>query len=88
MADVQAMEDTLIAIERETYNITAIIARLLPQQNTLIDVQAMKTSLLANERETYIFTTIINTLLQESMLIGRLQSISRDLEGVLTQMEW
>ena len=48
----------------------------------------MKTSLLAIERESYILTTIINTVLQESTLIGRLQSISRDLEGVLTQMEW
>ena len=84
MADVQAMEDTLIAIERETYNITAIIVRLLPEQNTLIDVQATKTSLLAIERETYILTTIINSLFQESTLIGRLQRISGDREDVLT----
>ena len=88
MADVQAMKNTVIAIERETYNTTAIIVRLLPEQNTLIDVQATKTSLLAIERETYILTTIINSLFQESTLIGRLQSISRDLEAVLTQMEW
>jgi len=88
MADVQVMKDTLIAIERETYKITAIIVRLLSEQNTLIDVQARKTSLLAIERETDILTRIINSLLQESTLIGRLQSISRDLEAMLTQMEW
>jgi len=76
------------ANERETYNIRAITLSLLPEQNTLIDVQAMKTSLLAIERESYILTTIINTVLQESTLIGRLQSISRDLEAVLTHMEW
>jgi len=87
MADVQVMKDTLIAIERETYKITAIIVRLLSEQNTLIDVQARKTSLLAIERETDILTRIINSLLQESTLIGRLQSISRDLEAMLTQME-
>jgi len=43
MVDLQAMKDTLIAIEHETYNITAIIVHLLPEQNTLIDVQAIKT---------------------------------------------
>ena len=52
VADLQAMKDTLIATERETYNITEIIVRLLPEQNTLIDVQAMKTSLLAIEHKT------------------------------------
>jgi len=88
MVDLQAMKDTLIVIERETYNITAIIVRLLPEQNTLIDVQAMKTSLLAIEHKTDILAAIINTLLQESTLIGRLQRISRDVEAMLTQMEW
>jgi len=66
MLDLQAIKDTLIAIERETYNITAIIVRLLPQQNTLIELQAIKTSLLAIEDKTDILATIINTLLQES----------------------
>ena len=88
MLDLQAMKDTLIAIERETYNITAIIVRLLPEQNTLIELQAIKTSLLAIEDKTDILATIINTLLQESTLIGRLQSISRDVQAMLTQMEW
>jgi len=84
MDDVKYMKDTLIAIERETYNITSIIVRLLLEQNTLPEVQAINTSLLATERETYILTTIINRLLQESTLIGRLQRISGDLEDVLT----
>ena len=87
MLDLQAMKDTLIAIERETYNITAIIVRLLPEQNTLIKLQAIKTSLLAIEDKTDILATIINTLIQESTLIGRLQSISRDVQAMLTQME-
>ena len=58
MFDLQAMKDTLIAIERETYNITAIIVRLLQEQNTLIELQAIKTSLLAIEDKTDILATI------------------------------
>jgi len=85
--DVKYMKDTLIAIERETQNITSIIVRLLLEQNTPPDVQAMNTNLLAIERETYILTTIINRLLQETTLIGRLQRISSDVEGVVTQIE-
>jgi len=81
------MKDTLIAIERETHNITSIIVRLLLEQNTPHDVQAMNTSLLAIERETYILTTIINHLLQESTLVGRLQKISGDLEDVLSEID-
>jgi len=88
MLDLQAMKDTLIAIEREMYNITAIIVRLLPEQNTLIELQTIKTSLLAIEDKTDILATITNTLLQERTLIGRLQSISRDVQAMLTQMEW
>ena len=44
MNDVKYMKDTLIAIERETYNITSIIVRLLLEQNTLPDVQPINTS--------------------------------------------
>jgi len=51
------------------------------------DVIYMKDTLIAIMRETYMITTIINCLLQKTTLIGRLQRISSDVEGVLTQID-
>jgi len=78
MLDLQAIKDTLIAMERETYNITAIIVRLLPEQNTLIELQAIKTSLLAVEDKTDILASIINTLLRRSRDFDKLTERNRE----------